>query len=967
MSPASRSVQSAAGHQRLIVPCATVFVASFCIMVLELVAGRLIARYVGSSLYTWTAIIGIVLAGIALGNYIGGRIADRFSSRKALSVLFAASALACLTTVLLNNVVGEWTWLWGAGWPLRVFTHVSVVFFLPAVVLGCISPVVATWALDQGFATGRTVGAVYAWGAAGSIAGTFATGYFLVAAMGTVTIVWTVSLVLLAIAGFLRAFIVKSVHPLPAGQKSERQQSGPGGRALAAPCATVFLSSFCIMALELVAGRVIARYLGSSLYTWTAVIGVVLFGITTGYYIGGRIADRFLSRRVLAVLFAVGSLSAIVTILAVNLVGQWTWLWQFNWPLRTVLHVSLVFLFPSVVLGSISPVVAKWALDQGLATGRTIGDVYAWGTVGSILGTFATGYYLISALGTIPIIWAIGAVLIVTGCLYRPGLKISSALLGGFLLVLVFGIAPWPWAQRTGTLLGLREKADQRIIYSDETQYCYIAVKRYSRDPDVRTFNQDKLSHSCINMADITDLRYPYEPVYAGVTHRFSRNRQHLSTLTIGGGGYVFPRYIEEVWPGSRIDVVEIDPGVTEAAMQAFGLARDTFINTISLDGRNYVDELIEQQRTGVKTVSYDFIYGDAINDYSVPFQVTTREFNEKIKKILTDNGIYMINLIDIYESGLFLGAMVKTLTLSFPHVYVISDKNVSPSVRNTFVIICAKSPLDMTNVVDDYRKGLNQWYLSESEVQELLRRSGDLVLTDNYAPVENLLAPVVRRDVGQASSMRKEALARDLAEQMQKLAWEGKAVEAFEKLMEMNSLYPHTSVRGFTVLGNILMAQKKTEQAADVFQMGLAYHAKNRPSANVADIYYYYAGVLNSLDRAVEANTMLFLAQKGYVKQLEEHPRSVEARIHLGDIAFQQGNLDRSIDFFTQALKLDPATPGNHFALIKALERAGRLEDTIAVTRQAIRIMQQAGRNDVVQKLQNYLAKLQGLKQPSP
>jgi predicted membrane-bound spermidine synthase len=77
----------------LVFPCATVFISSFCIMVLELVAGRLIARFLGASLYTWTSVIGVVLAGITLGNYLGGRIADRFSPRKALAVLFAIASL----------------------------------------------------------------------------------------------------------------------------------------------------------------------------------------------------------------------------------------------------------------------------------------------------------------------------------------------------------------------------------------------------------------------------------------------------------------------------------------------------------------------------------------------------------------------------------------------------------------------------------------------------------------------------------------------------------------------------------------------------------------------------------------------------------------------------------------------------------------------------------------------------------
>jgi spermidine synthase len=124
--------------------------------------------------------------------------------------------------------------------------------------------------------------------------------------------------------------------------------------------------------------------------------------------------------------------------------------------------------------------------------------------------------------------------------------------------------------------------------------------------------------------------------------------------MAIGGGGYVFPRYIEKVWPGSRIDVIEIDPDVTRAAMQAFGLAKNTTINSIHMDARNYVDKLLDEKQSGREVPQYDFIYGDAFNDLSPPFQLVTREFNEKLSAILSDDGAYMINLVDIFDSGLF-------------------------------------------------------------------------------------------------------------------------------------------------------------------------------------------------------------------------------------------------------------------------------------------------------------------------
>ena len=193
----------------LFIPCATVFISSFCIMVIELVAGRIIARCLGSSLYTWTSIIGIVLAGITIGNYIGGRLADRFKSVTTLAILFAACAAACLVIIGLNTLVGNWTWLWQLNWPARILLHVTVVFLLPAAFLGTISPVVAKMALERGLPTGRTVGDIYAWGAAGSIAGTFATGYYLIAMMGTISIVCCVAAVMIIMAllygaGFLR-------------------------------------------------------------------------------------------------------------------------------------------------------------------------------------------------------------------------------------------------------------------------------------------------------------------------------------------------------------------------------------------------------------------------------------------------------------------------------------------------------------------------------------------------------------------------------------------------------------------------------------------------------------------------------------------------------------------------------------------------------------------------------------------
>ncbi len=78
-------------------PAMIVFISSVCIMVIELVAGRMVAPIIGVSLYTWTSIIGVILAGISLGNFIGGKVADRMASRRTLGIIFILAGLGALS------------------------------------------------------------------------------------------------------------------------------------------------------------------------------------------------------------------------------------------------------------------------------------------------------------------------------------------------------------------------------------------------------------------------------------------------------------------------------------------------------------------------------------------------------------------------------------------------------------------------------------------------------------------------------------------------------------------------------------------------------------------------------------------------------------------------------------------------------------------------------------------------------
>jgi len=731
-----------------------------------------------------------------------------------------------------------------------------------------------------------------------------------------------------------------------------------GFLSILGPVATVFVSSACIMIIELVAGRLIARHLGSSLYTWTSVIGVVLAGITIGNWLGGRIADRFAARKALSVLFMVASISCVAIVILNNIVGKWILLWQLSWQLRVFSHVSLVFLVPSTLLGTISPVVAKMALDRGLPTGRTVGDIYAWGAAGSIAGTFLAGFYLIAAMGTIAIIWTVGAVLLFMAILYWAKLWVLYLWAAIFAALMTMGMAPAQWAQDTGSAAALREKPNPDILYEAETQYCYVAVKRISLNPDKRAFMQDKLKHSEIVIGNINDLKLDYAQIHAAITHRFRRDKDKLSTLIIGGGGYTFPQYVEQNWPGSRVDVAEIDPGVTEAAMAAFGLSRETSINTITMDARNYVDGLLEEKNNGGEIPRYDFIYEDAINDYSVPFQLVTKEFNDKIAQILTDDGIYMINLIDIFDSGLFLGACVNTLKETFPYVYVVATDDLTHSERNTFVIAVSKHELNLENLSDDYKQQeLGLWHLNESDMAQLKENSGGVIITDDYAPVENMLAPIVKQSAVDFLSAKYFEQAKDLSRQ-------GKLEESLKKYIDLIELAPTKATLAYNNMGLILVAQNKFIEAIETFRKALDAEKKTGTKEKAADIHYNLAQVLGKVKKTEEASQHFLKALEGYRNRLIKKPDSLETHIRLGDVLAESGNLKEASELFAKAVSLDPYGFDVRIKLVQSLEYSGRINEAIEVLQNGIELMYKHNRIDAAMKFKQFTEYLEIKKQ---
>jgi len=614
----------------------------------------------------------------------------------------------------------------------------------------------------------------------------------------------------------------------------------------------VFMASCCTMVLELVAGRILAPFIGVSLYTWTSIIGVCLAGISAGNFIGGVLADKAGSRRTLGLILLGGGLFSLIILPLAAL--DLTSLIPKDGPLardiwlvvRIVIVTAFLFLPPTLILGMVSPIVIKLALTDLRQTGSIAGKIYAFSTVGSIVGTFLTGFYLVSAFGTRAIILGVAVILIgmafVFGELFSAAndyfgggssasssasssgdrtesrsddLKAASQIVLtpialGLLLVIVltvgyarlddailnrilFGLGVgalvalflysilvarqistgldaggrqrvWQTTGATaGTLMiaGIfatvfwinpafafgqtRPDALASVCYKETNYFCIKVVDvDPSVDPhNVRELVLDHLIHSYNSLTDPTYLKYGYIKVYADMIEYVSQKYPKYSAFFIGGGGYTLPRQMETVRPDARIVVAEIDPGVTQTNFERLGVDPNTRIITVNADAREVVDQY---QRAGDK---FDLVFGDAFNDLQIPYHLTTKEFAQKVRSMLKDDGLYLALVIDKLRGGLFIPAYTRTVQEVFPYVYILND---APSWQspfpNTYLVAASASPIDIDRIKaiktgQGPNGGPLVQIMPQETMTEWLQSTPNIVLTDDYSPADNLVAPL--------------------------------------------------------------------------------------------------------------------------------------------------------------------------------------------------------------------------------
>jgi spermidine synthase len=483
--------------------------------------------------------------------------------------------------------------------------------------------------------------------------------------------------------------------------------------------AVVFFTSGSVLVLEILAGRLLAPYVGVRLETYTSVIGIVLAGISLGTWLGGRLADRVDPRKTLGPLMVAGGGLSMLSPAAVHGAGH-----PGLGTADDIIGLATVgFFLPAAVLSAVNPIVVKLQLRDLGVTGQVVGRLSAVGTAGAIVGTFVAGFVLVAAAATSTVIIAVGAALVITGL----GLWVGLA-------------RPRPSAALLCVSLAVVAGAGTVGAVSDgpcdvETRYHCARIVPDPARPGGRSLWLDITRHSYVDLNDPKHLELRYAKNFADVIAAArppGAPDGAFDALHIGGGGFTMPGYLTAVYPGSRHVVFELDPDLVDLARGRLKLVTGPDLRVEVGDARLLTRRLPDD--------SQDLVIGDAFGDLSVPWHLTTRELLTDVRRVMRPDGLYVINLID-YPPLRFARAETVTLAAVFSHVAVLAPPDhLAGEDGGNFVLAASDRPFDSARL---------DALIRTRNGQEQVAVDGDAatfaadarVLTDDYAPVDQWLA----------------------------------------------------------------------------------------------------------------------------------------------------------------------------------------------------------------------------------
>lgn len=477
----------------------------------------------------------------------------------------------------------------------------------------------------------------------------------------------------------------------------------------------VFFTSAAVLVLEILAGRLLAPYVGVTLETYTAIIGTVLAGIAGGTWAGGWIADRRDPRGLLGPLLVTGGALSLVAVPLTRALGG-----DLAGPGRgsVVLLSVMTFFAPAAVLSAVNPSVVKLQLRDLQVTGSVVGRLSALGTGGAITGTFVAGFVLVEVAPTTTSILIVGGLLVAAGTLLWVALSRTTTGRGVALVLLV-------------ALAGVGAGVAAGDPCDVETKYhCARVVEDASR-PGGRFLVLDTLMHSYVDLNDPTHLEFRYSKVFADVLAAMSPSGP-VDAVHVGGGGFTLPRYLGATRPGSSSVVLEIDPGVVSVARKHLGLRTGPEFEVRVGDARLLLDDLPHGR--------HDVVFGDAFGGTAVPWHLTTVEFVEAVRATLRPGGVYVLNIIDRPPMR-FGRAEVATLRRVFGHAALVAPPAlVGRQIGGNLVLVASDRPLDVDALQDRIAdRGGEEVVVADGALATFER--GSPLLTDDHAPVDQWLA----------------------------------------------------------------------------------------------------------------------------------------------------------------------------------------------------------------------------------
>jgi len=488
----------------------------------------------------------------------------------------------------------------------------------------------------------------------------------------------------------------------------------------------VFVSGGVLLALEIVASRVVAPYFGNSIYVWGSLIGVFLAALSLGYFVGGRIATRWPSwGPFLGLVLAAGVCIYPIPHVAGDILGAIA-AHDYGPRANPIAGATALFFLPSALLGTISPYAVRLSARSVEGVGNVAGVLYALSTLGSIVGTLLAAFVLISMFGVRSIVQILGATemaLALLGFLWTRRVPAAAGTAAIIAAVVAAGSVVPPDGP---DVIYARDTIYHRISVSDEGEYRYLKLDRYWQSAVDRRAPQ----HTVFQYTDYLHLGVLFVPAVRRV-------------LFVGMGGGTGPSRFYRDYPQARIDVVEIDPAVVATARRYFDLPDGPRLAVHVQDGRLWI------RRTADR---YDLIVLDAYLIDTIPFHLATREFYESAAAHLAPGGAVVSNVIGAIrgpQSPLFR-AFDKTFRSVFPAVYVFPVGGGGDEGLENIIMVGTSGPEQTrAEVLARAERAVAR---GQIRIDGFVRDAGDLydgpietgdvpLLTDDYAPTDVLVA----------------------------------------------------------------------------------------------------------------------------------------------------------------------------------------------------------------------------------